>query len=82
MIPSFTKSNSGVSFSGIITFPDTWLGSSVSNGSNPLVQFQVRVGTWTEPLQRFLPHENPDSCNWVSFTTNNPAFQHYNFGSK
>jgi hypothetical protein len=54
---------------------------SVSNGSNPLERFRVRVGTGTEPLQRFLPHENPDHCNWAGFTTKNPAFQPHNFGS-
>jgi len=55
--------------------------ASVSNGSNPLERFRVRVGTGTEPWQRFLPHENPDRCHWASFTTKNPAFQPHNFGS-
>jgi len=54
---------------------------SVSNGSNLLVQFRVRVGTGTEPLQRVLPHEIPDRCNWAGFTTKNRAFQTHNFGS-
>jgi len=50
------------------------LGSSVRNGSNPLEQFRVRVGTGTEPLQRFSPYENPDLSNWAGFTTKKPAF--------
>jgi hypothetical protein len=54
---------------------------SVSNGSNPLARFRVRVGTGTEPLQRFLPHENPDLSNWAGFTTKNLAFYVHNFGS-
>jgi len=57
------------------------LASSVSNGSNPLERFRVNIGTGMEPLQRILPHENPDHCNWAGFTTNNPAFQPHNFGS-
>jgi len=47
---------------------------SVSNGSNPLERFRVRVGTGTEPWQRFLPHENPDRCHWASFTTKTRHF--------
>jgi len=47
---------------------------SVSNGSNQLERFWVVNGTETEPLQRALPHENPDHCNWAGFTTWNPAF--------
>jgi len=54
--------------------------SSVRNGSNRLVQLRVRVGKWTELLQRFLPHENPDRCNFAGFTTKNLAFQPHNFG--
>jgi hypothetical protein len=54
---------------------------SVSNDSNPLEQFRVSVGTRTEPLQRFLPHENLDYSTWAGFTTKNPAFQAHNFGS-
>jgi hypothetical protein len=54
---------------------------SVSNGSNPLEQFRVSVGTGTEPLQRFLSHENLDYSTWAGFTTKNPAFQAHNFGS-
>jgi len=52
--------------------------SGVSNGSNPLVQFGVRVGTETEPWQWVLPHKNPECCNWAGFTTTNPAFQPHN----
>jgi len=55
------------------------LSGSVSNGSHTLEQFSVRVGTGTEPLKQVLPHESPDLCNWVGFTTNNPAFQPHNF---
>ena len=61
--------------------PEVVAVGSVSNGSNPLERFRVRVGTGTEPLQRFLPQENPDRCNWAGFTTKNPAFQPHNFGS-
>jgi hypothetical protein len=46
----------------------SWFGDSVSNGSNPLEWFQVRVRTRTEPLHWVLPHENPDRCNWAGFT--------------
>jgi len=62
-------------------FPTSVGKPSASNGSNPLERFQVRVGTGPELLQRALPHENPDLCNWAGFTTKNPAFQHHNFGS-
>jgi len=58
----------------------TWSLASVSNGSNPLERFRVRVGTGTELFQRFLPHENPDCFNWAGFTTKNTAFQPNNFG--
>jgi len=62
---------------------DAWfyIMDSVSNGSKWLVQFRVRVGTGTEPLQRVLPLKNPDHCNWAGFTTTNPAFQTHNFDS-
>jgi hypothetical protein len=43
--------------------------SSVSNGSNQLERFWVRVGTGTELFQRFLPHQIPEHCNWASFST-------------
>jgi hypothetical protein len=56
-------------------------GASVSNGSNPLERFRVRVGTGTEPWQRFLPHENPDRCHWAGFTAKNPAFPPDDFAS-
>jgi len=55
--------------------------NSISNSSNLLERFRVGVGTGTELLQRFLPHKNPDRCNWAGCTTNNPAFQPHNFGS-
>ena len=55
--------------------------TSVSNGSNQLVWFLVRVGTGTEPLQQVLPHNNQKCCNWAGFTTQNPAFQPYNVAS-
>jgi hypothetical protein len=55
--------------------------ASVNNGSHPRERFRLRVGTGIELLQRFLPHENPDSCNWAGFTTKNPAFEPLNFGS-
>jgi hypothetical protein len=53
----------------------------VSNSSNPLERFWVRIGTGTEPLQRALPRENPYGCNWVGFTTKHPVFQYHNFAS-
>jgi len=56
-------------------------GCSVTNGSNPLEQFRVRVGTRTELLQWALPPENQDCCNWAGFTTKNPVFQHHDFAS-
>jgi len=40
---------------------------SVSNGSNPLERFRVRVGTGTEPLQRLYHMKNPDRCIWAGF---------------
>jgi len=55
--------------------------ASVRNGSNPLEQFRVRVGTGTELLQRVLPHKNSDCCIWLGFTTNNPAYEPHNFSS-
>jgi len=55
--------------------------SSVSNGSNLLGQFRVRVGTRTEPLQRVWPHKYPDRCNWAGFTTKNPSFQPHHVSS-
>ena len=54
---------------------------SVSNSSNLLVRFRVRVGTGIRPFQQTLPNENPDCCNWADFTTKNSAFQTHNFGS-
>jgi len=60
---------------------DLQLTISVSNGSNKPDQFQVRVGTGTEPLQQVLPYENRDDCNWAGFITKNPVFQPHNFGS-
>jgi len=33
------------------------------------------------PLQQISPQHNPDCWNWAGFTTNNPAFQPYNFDS-
>jgi len=56
-------------------------GSSVSNGSNPLKRFPVRVGSRTEPLQQALPQKNLDHSNWAGFTTKNLAFQHHNIDS-
>jgi len=55
--------------------------SSVCNCSNPLERFRVRVGTVTKLLQWVLPHENPDRCNWAGFTSKNPGFKPYKFGS-
>jgi len=58
-----------------------WARRSVSNGSNPLERFRVRVGTGPELLQWVLPHENPDRCNWAGFTSKNPEFQRHIFSS-
>jgi len=55
--------------------------TSVSNGSNTLEGFLVRVGTGTEPLQLVLHHKNPNRCNWARFTTKNPEFQPRNCAS-
>jgi len=43
------------------------VGASVSNGSNPLEGFPVRIGTGTEPLQRFYHMNNPDCSIWARF---------------
>jgi hypothetical protein len=50
--------------------------ASVSNGSKSPGRVRFRPGT--EPLQRVLPHENPDHCHWAGFTTKNPALQVHN----
>jgi len=55
--------------------------ASVSNGSKSPGRFRVRFRPGTEPLQRVLPHENPDRCHWAGFTTKNPALQVHNFRS-
>jgi hypothetical protein len=47
--------------------------SSVSNGSNPLVRFRVRVGTGTEPWQRFYHMKNPHRWHLGRFPPQNPA---------
>jgi len=78
---SLRSSWSWVRLRGLWQAPEVVAVGSVSNGSNPLERFRVRVGTGTEPLRRFLPHENPDHCNWAGFTTKNPAFQPHDFGS-
>jgi len=54
---------------------------SISNGSKVPGWFLVQIRPGTEPLEWVLQHENPDRCNSASFTTKNPAFQHYKFGS-
>jgi len=51
-----------------------WLSCSVSNGSNPLERFQVRVGTRTEPWQRVNHVKNPDRRHLGRFPPQNPAF--------
>jgi len=47
---------------------------SVCNGSDPLERFRVRVGTGTEPWQRFCHMENPDRWHLGRFPPQNPAF--------
>jgi len=47
--------------------------NSVSNGSNPLVRFRVRVGTGTEPWQRCYHMKNPDRWHLGRFPPQNPA---------
>jgi hypothetical protein len=48
--------------------------NSVSKGSNPLVWFRVRVGTGTEPWQRFYHMKNLDHWHLGWFPPQNPAF--------
>jgi len=43
------------------------ISSSVSNGSNPLELFRVRVGAGTEQLQRFYHMKTPDRRIWAMF---------------
>jgi hypothetical protein len=45
----------------------------VSNGSNLLEWFQVRVGTGTKLLQRVVKHEKPGNLHLDRFTPENPA---------
>jgi hypothetical protein len=47
---------------------------SVSNGSNPLKPFQVRVGTGTEWWHRFYHMKNLDPWHLVRFPPQTPAF--------
>ena len=47
---------------------------SVSNGSNPLEWFRVKVGTGTEWWQRFYHMKNPDRWHLGRFPPQNPAF--------
>ena len=54
---------------------------SVSNGSIFPRWFRIQFRPGTEPLQRILPHQNPDHCNWAGFATTNPVYQHHKFGS-
>jgi len=63
-------------------YDEIWVVVNVTNSSNLLVQFQIRVGTRTKPCQWILPHENPDRCSWAGLTTKNPAFHPDNFASK
>ena len=46
---------------------------SVSNGSKPLGWFQVRVGTWREPVQWGLPQEQPGPLLFGWFPVKTPA---------
>ena len=50
------------------------MAASVSNGSNPLERFRVRVGTGTEPWQRFYHMKHPDRWHLGWFPPQNPAF--------
>jgi hypothetical protein len=54
---------------------------SISNGSNLLEQFRVRVGTGTEPLQQFYHMKNLDGCIWASFHLKAWPLQAEIFGS-
>jgi len=74
---SLKLADSIVSFHTRLLRPST----SVSNGSKSPGQFRVRFRSGTEPLQRVLPHENPDRCHWAGFTTKKPALQVHNFRS-
>jgi hypothetical protein len=46
--------------------------TTISNRSIPLERICIKVGTGTDLLQRFLPHENPDHCHCAGYTTKNP----------
>jgi len=50
------------------------LKSSVSNGSNPLERFRVRVGTGTTRWHRFYHMKNPDRWHLGRFPHQHPAF--------
>ena len=41
---------------------------------NALVGYRSDSDPETELLQRVLPPENPQHCNWFGFTTKNPSF--------
>jgi len=58
--------------------PDSVVVHSVSNRSNPVEHFQVRVGTRTKPVRWVIPDTNPARCNRVGFTNSNRAFQPHN----
>jgi len=55
--------------------------SSITKGPKFPIQFRVQFQPGTRLLKWVLPHENPNNCDWASFTTKNPAFQPHNFRS-
>jgi len=57
---------------------ESFVDSSVSNGSSRLLKFRVRIGTGTEQFHGVIPHEIPSHCNWASSTTIIWAFQPHN----
>jgi hypothetical protein len=55
------------------------LSGTVSNGSNLLEQFWVRVGTGIELLQRLYYMKTPDSLHLGRVPPHNQAFECYDF---
>jgi len=58
-----------------------WEMLSVSNSSNPLEWFRVKVGTGTKLLQQVFAHESLDHSKSAGFTNKNPASEVHNFSS-
>jgi hypothetical protein len=54
---------------------------SVSKGFNFVGWFRVQFPPGTESSHWVLPYENPDGCNFASFTLKYLAFQYPKFGT-